>query len=113
MYEGHDNRKGSEWIDFSDYDNSILAWLRWSKDYKACLIFVLNMTPVARENYRIGVPFPCPYEEVLNSDSADYWGSNVGNCGGFWSDDHPWQERPYSLNLKLPPLGAVILKARP
>ncbi|MDV7399091.1 alpha amylase C-terminal domain-containing protein, partial [Arthrospira platensis SPKY1] len=67
-------------------------------------------TPVPRYNYRLGVPHLCFYRELLNSDSAHFGGSNIGNSGGKFADSIPWQWRPFSLQLDLPPLGALILK---
>jgi 1,4-alpha-glucan branching enzyme len=63
-----------------------------------------------RENYRVGVPRPGFYREILNTDSAYYGGSDVGNAGGVQAQPIPWNERPYSLNLRLPPLAVVYFK---
>ena len=71
---------------------------------------MLNWTPIARQNYRVGVPAAGYYAELLNSDASIYAGSNVGNQGGLDADAIPAHGRPHSLNLTLPPLGAVILK---
>ncbi len=69
-----------------------------------------NFTPVPRYNYRVGVPEHCLYRELLNSDSAAYWGSDLGNQGGLWSDRIPVHGRPCSLQLTLPPLAVVVFK---
>ena len=58
------------------------------------------------------MPEECFYAEVLNSDSEIYWGSNMGNQGGFESEPLPWQGRPCSLNLTLPPLAVCVFKPR-
>lgn len=101
---------GFEWIDFMDSENSIITFIRKTHRKEDTLIFMCNFTPVYRENYRIGVPYHTFYREVLNTDSASYWGSNKGNMGGFHSNNIPWHGRPYSLNLIIPPLATVIFK---
>ncbi len=105
--------QGFEWIDFHDWESSIIAYLRKAQDPADHLVIACNFTPVPRHGYRIGVPAHCFYAERLNSDSEHYWGSNMGNQGGLWSDPTPWQGQPYSLQLTLPPLAIVILKPRP
>jgi 1,4-alpha-glucan branching enzyme len=101
---------GFEWIDCHDADTSVLSFLRRGRDHADFLLIVLNFTPVVRENYRVGVPEPGLYREVLNTDSALYGGSNVGNLGGVQADPIPWNGRPYSLCLRLPPLAAAYFK---
>ncbi len=103
---------GFEWIDFSDSDRSIISFIRKSKNSDDSLIFVLNFTPMVYMNYRVGVPYGGHYDELLNSDSTEYWGSNIGNFGGFQADNYPWQGRPFSMNLNIPPLAMIILKHR-
>ncbi|MGI8782108.1 MAG: 1,4-alpha-glucan branching protein GlgB [Acidobacteriota bacterium] len=104
--------QGFEWIDFHDWANSIVAFLRRGKDPRDFLVIVCNFTPVPRFGYRVGVPEHTFYTEVLNSDAACYGGSNLGNVGGLHSDPLPWNDRLYSLNLTLPPLSTLVLKPR-
>jgi 1,4-alpha-glucan branching enzyme len=73
-------------------------------------VVVLNFTPVPRQGYRVGVPEPGYYREILNTDAEAYWGSNVGNAGGCRSDPVVSHGHAQSLNLVLPPLAALILK---
>jgi len=73
---------------------------------------VANFTPVVRENYRVGVPQPGFYRELLNTDAAAYGGSNAGNLGGVAAEPIPWLGHANSVNLRLPPLAAVFLKLR-
>jgi 1,4-alpha-glucan branching enzyme len=73
---------------------------------------VLNFTPVVRDGYRIGVPESGEYEEVINSDSRFYWGSDVGNGGGILAEAKPFHGLKYSLNLVLPPLACLILRKK-
>ncbi len=101
---------GFEWIDCNDADSSVLSFLRRAKDPENFLVVVTNFTPVVREAYRVGVPAPGFYREVLNTDAGVYGGSNVGNRGGVQAEPVPWLGRPYSLNLRLPPLGALFFK---
>ncbi|HLA47870.1 MAG: 1,4-alpha-glucan branching enzyme [Nitrospinae bacterium RIFCSPLOWO2_02_FULL_39_110] len=101
---------GFEWIDFHDWERSIISFIRWGKDPDNHLVFVFNFTPAPRFNYKIGVPSHCFYEEVLNSDSDVYYGSNLGNQGGKWSNQVSWQGKPCSLKITLPPLSAVVFK---
>jgi len=101
---------GFEWLDFADASASVISYLRRARDPSDFVVVVLNFTPVVRTNYRIGVPAPGYYRELLNSDAAVYGGSNVGNAGGVWAEAVPWHGRPFSLNLTLPPLAVLILK---
>lgn len=77
------------------------------------MIVIFNFTPIPREGYRIGVPNEGKYREVLNSDSAYYGGSNMGNIGQLHTENHAWMDRPFSLTLTLPPLAAVVLEWQP
>lgn len=113
LYERDFEYTGFEWIDFHDAQNSVISFIRKAKNPNDFLLFVFNMTPVARFNYRIGVPLPGYYREILNSDSSIYWGTDLGNRGGVYSEDIPWHGRPYSLNLVLPPLSGLILRREP
>jgi len=110
LYEVDFHWNGFEWIDFSDSEQSIISFIRKSQDKKDFLIFVFNLTPVPRFNYRIGVPEEGFYKELLNSDSYIYGGSNLGNNGGVWSQNYSFHGRPYSIELTLPPLAVLVLK---
>jgi 1,4-alpha-glucan branching enzyme len=72
----------------------------------------LNLTPVVRHGYRLGVPKPGVYGELLNSDTAVYGGSNVINEGEYVAEEVPWHDQPYSIVITLPPLGGTFLKKR-
>jgi 1,4-alpha-glucan branching enzyme len=110
LHEVDFNWQGFEWIDANDADNSVFAFARHGKKPEDLLIVILNATPVVREGYRIGVPQPGFYSEILNTDAATYGGSNVGNLGGQNASNQPSQGRAHSLCLTLPPLAAVFLK---
>src|SRR5581483_8860580 len=98
---------GFEWIDFHDYDNSIIAFMRRGEDPKELLLVCCNFTPVPRKGYEFGVPEPGFYEEILNTDSEAFGGSNVGNGGLLSSTPVPRHNREHSLAVTLPPLGVV------
>ncbi len=103
------SQDGFSWIDCHDADQSVLTYLRWARD-RSFVAVALNFTPVPRSGYRIGVPAPGRYRELLNSDSTYYGGSNVGNGTGIEAEDIPWMDYPHSLKLTLPPLAGVILE---
>ncbi len=101
---------GFQWIDFHDATHSVVAFLRKAKDSDVQLLCVCNFTPVPRHEYRIGVPRPGYYRELLNTDSSVYGGSNLGNAGGLHSQDVPSHGLPISLSLTLPPLSVLYLR---
>ena len=101
---------GFEWIDCHNYDASNLSFIRRAKDPDDFLVVVCNFTPVPRLEHRIGVPERCWYQEIANSDSTYYAGSNLGNGPGVMADDLPSHGRPFSLKLIVPPLACVVLK---
>ena len=101
---------GFQWIDYNDGEQSAIAFMRKARDQANFVVCVCNFTPVPRHGYRIGVPAPGWYRELLNSDAAFYGGSNVGNWGGVQAEATPWHGLPYSLSLTLPPLAVLFLK---
>jgi 1,4-alpha-glucan branching enzyme len=109
LYHDEFEWQGFEWIDCHDAEQSVLVYLR--KSDEDIFIVALNLTPVPRHYYRIGVPNPGVYEEIINSDAECYGGSNVGNGATILlAEDKPWMERPYSMPITLPPLGGIVLK---
>jgi 1,4-alpha-glucan branching enzyme len=102
--------EGFAWIDCNDSDASVISYIRRGSDPDHFLIVVCNFTPVVRSGYRVGVPTPGVYREVLNTDSAHYGGSNVGNCGAIAADGSPTHGYVQSLVLTLPPLATLILE---
>jgi len=101
---------GFEWIDSGDTQTSVLSFLRKSRDGTRTVLVACNFTPVPRGNYNLGVPHSGYWRELLNSDAAGYGGSGIGNHGGVQARPVPAHGRPYSLNLTLPPLAALILR---
>jgi 1,4-alpha-glucan branching enzyme len=110
LYEQDCEPDGFEWIDCNDSDQSVISFLRKSKDGKSTVAFVCNFTPVVRPQYRLGVPAGGFWQECLNSDAQAYGGSNVGNAGGVHAAEQEMHGRPYSLTLVLPPFAAVLLE---
>jgi 1,4-alpha-glucan branching enzyme len=102
--------EGFEWIDGSDAEYSVIAFLRRGKTQGEPVVVAFNFTPVVRENYRIGVPGRGFWKEILNSDAAEYGGSGVGNQGGVDAVPIPMHGRTHSLTLTLPPLGVLFLQ---
>jgi 1,4-alpha-glucan branching enzyme len=99
---------GFQWIDCSDKDNSVMAYLR--RDGQRFVVVVLNFTPVPREAYRIGVPSAGRYVEKLSSDDQRFGGSEFSTLAVVEADPVPVHGRQFSLSLSLPPLGALILE---
>jgi 1,4-alpha-glucan branching enzyme len=104
---------GFSWIDPNDSDNSVVSFMRRSTDPAETLVFVCNFTPVPRHGYRLGVPEPGEYYELINSDALRYGGSGLENLQPMPSGPLFWQACPHSILLTLPPLSTVILKRRP
>jgi 1,4-alpha-glucan branching enzyme len=101
---------GFEWVDCKDFQRSTISFLRCGRNPNDRLLFVCNFTPVVLENYRVGVPSDGLWREVLNSDAPLYGGSGQGNFGGLSTVPLPIHGRPFSLTMKLPPLGIVIFR---
>jgi 1,4-alpha-glucan branching enzyme len=100
---------GFRWAVVEDAGNSVFAWLRFGEDGDAPVLVVLNLTPVPRHGYRIGVPRAGFWAEALNSDAGVYRGSGMGNLGGVHSAPQPMHGMADSLCLTLPPLSALFL----
>jgi len=110
LYTQDFSEPGFEWIDCSDTSHSVVVFLRRTKDSEDFVIVVCNFTPQPHSHYRIGVPEPGFYTELFNTDAREYGGSNMGNLGGKWTEQWSYHNRPYSIDLCLPPLGTLVLK---
>lgn len=113
LFDGDCDAAGFEWIDPHDSEQSTLTFLRRTRDGRGFTVCAFNFTPLVRHNFRIGVPLPGRWDEVLNTDAAVYSGSGVGNLGGVDSTPMPAHGRLHSLMVTLPPLGAVWFVHRP
>jgi 1,4-alpha-glucan branching enzyme len=101
---------GFEWIDCTDNENSVISFIRRARHADDAVIVVLNFTPLVREAYRLGVPVPGRYREIINTDAAVYGGGNAGNGGVLQTTPAPSHGHAQSIALTLPPLSALILK---
>ncbi|MFA6045783.1 MAG: 1,4-alpha-glucan branching protein GlgB [Phycisphaerales bacterium] len=109
LHEGDCNPQGFEWAEPNDSEQSVLAFVRYTKDRKESALVVLNATPVVRDQYRLGLPKAGRWKEVLNTDAQIYGGSGVGNLGSVEASPMPFRQFAASLTLRLPPLGGLIL----
>jgi 1,4-alpha-glucan branching enzyme len=100
---------GFRWLEANDAAHNVLAFARLGEGETPPLVCVLNLSPVPREGYRVGLPAGGRWQEALNTDSAFYGGSGVGNLGGVEAEAVPWNDHAFSAELTLPPLGAVWL----
>ncbi|HEX7928706.1 MAG TPA: 1,4-alpha-glucan branching protein GlgB, partial [bacterium] len=107
LWEADSDPASFQWVDADNGRENVLAYLRLAPQSKRRLLCVGNFSPVVRYNYRIGLPGPGEYREVLNSDSAAYSGSNVGNAGVIRAEPIPHNGRSWSAQIALPPLGVL------
>lgn len=110
LWENDFAPEGFAWVDFHDVEQTVVSFLRRGCTPGDEVLVVCNFTPVPRPDYRIGVPAPGWWREVLNSDAATYGGSNVGNGGGASSEPVPAHGHGQSVRLTLPPLGFLLLR---
>ena len=108
LYEIDFSGEGFEWIDWGDRDNSILSWIRRDKT-GGLVICITNFTPVVRNDFRIGVPQPGHYRELLNTDAKHYEGSGITN-NEVDTEAQQSHDRAQSLVLRLPALATLILQ---
>jgi 1,4-alpha-glucan branching enzyme len=110
LHEKQFTADGFEWIDYNDSENSVLVYIRKGKKPENDLIIACNMTPIPRENYRIGLPTAGTLKEVFNSDLKKYNGTNDFKNKAIKSEAVAWQFRNHSAEIRIPPLGMVVLK---
>jgi 1,4-alpha-glucan branching enzyme len=104
-------RGGMQWLIADDKQASVIAYLRVGYPGDPPVLVAINFTPVPRYDYRIGVPLPGRWMEILNSDAEVYGGSNVGNLGSVYSDEVACRGYAASVRVTLPPLGVILLVA--
>ena len=109
LYELDSDPAGFWWLEPNDADNNVLAFARQSREGERVVVFIANLSPVPRENYRLGLPRSGRWREALNTDSSYYGGSDVGNLGGVQPEPIPWHDQPFSAEVTLPPLAALWL----
>jgi len=102
--------EGFEWIDHGDHENSVLSYIRKGENEKDTIIIICNLTPIPRENYRVGVPKQGTLKEIFNSDTRDFSGSGNYKNTKIKADKTTWNNRENSVELNLPPLAMIALK---
>ena len=110
LHELDFDRAGFAWIDCADWEQSVVSFVRRARDADDCVVVACNFTPVPRRAYRVGVPRPGFYRELVNTDAAVYGGGDLGNEGGVGAEATPWQGQPHSILVTLPPLAVLFLK---
>jgi 1,4-alpha-glucan branching enzyme len=110
LWQSDFDTDGFQWIDALDNQNSVLSFLRRDSERVSELAVILNLTPVPRLRYRLGLPRPGKWLEVLNSDAAVYGGSNMGNMGSVISEDIDSHNQSYSAEFVLPPLSIIAFR---
>nr|WP_228431037.1 alpha amylase C-terminal domain-containing protein [Baekduia soli] len=108
LWQRDESPEGFYWIEANDAENSVVAFAREGEDGRV-VVCVMNLTPVVRKGYRIGLPRPGRWLEILNTDAEVYGGSGVGNLGAVEAEALPWHSQPMSAALDLPPLGVLWL----
>ncbi|HVF54189.1 MAG TPA: 1,4-alpha-glucan branching protein GlgB [Actinomycetota bacterium] len=109
LWDNDVSPEGFRWIDANDADNNVISFIRLSRDGKHQLVCIANFSPVPRSGFRIGLPGPGEWVEVLNTDAGIYGGTNMGNMGTVIAEDVSWHGLPNSALLSLPPLGVLWL----
>ena len=110
LWESDYDTEGFFWVDCSDHENSVMSFVRQTQDHRSRLLVVLNLTPVLRTEYQLGVPEAGRWIEALNSDAAGYGGSNQGNMGGASTRPVASHGHDQSLSLRLPPMSIMVFK---
>ena len=112
LYDIESSWQGFDWIDFQDAESSVVSFLRKGRDPQEIIVCILNLTPTPRPGYRIGLPQAGDWKVILNTDALVYGGSDSGPKEGADYDAHhlPWHGKGFSIQLDLPPLGALMLK---
>jgi len=111
LWEADHDYAGFKWIAADNAADNMIAFMRIAPVSGQRLVCVGNFSPVPRYNYRVGVPSPGHYREILNTDAAMWGGSNVGNAGGVTAEAVPYDGLPHSVSITLPPLGVLWFEA--
>jgi 1,4-alpha-glucan branching enzyme len=101
---------GFYWIDCGDQQNSVLSFARLNQDRTSEMVIILNLTPITRNGYRVGLPRPGAWREVLNSDAGAYGGGNRGNLGRVTADDYNLHNQSYSAEFTLPSMSILVFQ---
>jgi len=109
LYEKAFSQEGFEWISYDDHENCVISYIRKGKNPEDNVVVVCNLTPTTRENYKIGLPNKGKLIEIFNSDAKEFGGSGVSNKKVITIKKQSWNDKEFSADLTLPPLGITIL----
>jgi 1,4-alpha-glucan branching enzyme len=111
LWEEDFRPEGFEWLDADDSDQSVISFVRRTADggLDGAVVCVANLTPVPRQGYRVGLPAPGLWLELVNTDASEWGGSGIGNLGAVHTEDLAWHGRPWSAAMTLPPLSVLWL----
>ncbi len=112
LWEDDFTCNGFEWIDGSDYKQSIVSFIRWDKNKSCPVVAIANFTPVVRDNYTVGVPLPGEWVEIFNSDKKEYGGTDVLNSGAIGSSEGKCHGQPHNITIRIPWLGVALFKLK-
>lgn len=110
-----DEHTGFEWIESNDSEHNVISYVRKSRDDRGRehkMVCICNFAGNPHEGYRVGLPDGGEWEEIINTDDAKYGGSGVTNLGQVSAEDMEWNGRPYSVELRVPPLGCLWLRPK-
>jgi 1,4-alpha-glucan branching enzyme len=110
LWQSDYDPEGFRWVDCSDHESSVLSFVRQTREGRQSVLVILNLTPVVRSRYRVGLPRDGFWNEVLNSDAEVYGGSNQGNSGGVQAEALQAHHQPYSAEFTLPPLSVIVFR---
>ena len=113
LWKKDDDYEGLEWIQLMKYEENVLTFLRKTENQEETLLAVCNFSAVPYENYQVGVPYAGKYKEIFNSDLKKYGGDGVGNPRVKTAKSQEWDERPYSIKMKIPALGILVFSVTP
>lgn len=110
LWEKDHDYSGFQWIDADNSDKSTFSFIRRGNKEIDTLVFICNYTPVVQYDFRVGVPYLGDYKESFNTDKVDFGGSGQVNEEKLVAEEIPFNNQPYSLVLKVPPMAAIVLK---
>lgn len=110
LFELDHSWEGFEWIDVNNSDQSIFSFIRKGKKEDEFIVVLCNFTGISYEGYKVGVPKPGEYREILNSDQAEYGGSDLINKKVVTTEEESFHGKPYSININVPPFGLLFFR---
>jgi len=112
LYEKGFINEGFEWISYDDTENSVISYIRKGNNPDQNVLVVCNFTPALIKKYKVGIPSKLKLKEIFNSDAEQFGGSGIGNARQITSKKQPWNGRPYTAEITLPPLGITIFELK-